>query len=84
MKTSLHEVHLTDRKLIENKTDKETVPSSPLNIVAAGHHSLEHWGKTKRHFEVQNEQSIEGSSEVSEIGKIILSVAQLVNIKAIT
>ena len=61
------EVHLTDRNLVE-KSGRETVPSSPLNIIAAVNHSLEHCGTTKLNFEVENGQSTEGSFEMGTVG----------------
>ena len=72
------DVHLTDRNLVE-KSGQKTVPSSSLNIIAAGNHSLEHCAKTMLHFEGENGQSNEGSFDVSEISKTIMSVAQLVD-----
>ena len=62
------EVHLADEK-----SGRKTVPSPPLDIIAAGDHTLEHYGNQKRIPEVENGQSIELSFKESDIGKIIFS-----------
>ena len=72
------EVHLTDRNLLE-KSGRNIASSSLPKMMVAGDHTLQHIGITQLHFEVENGKFVEGTCEVSEIVKTIVSVDQLVD-----
>ena len=50
-----------------------------LDIRAAGNHGLQHHGSTELQFQCKDGRVLKGEFAVSDIGKTILSVAQLVD-----
>ena len=55
------------------------MPEVPLQIIAAGGTQLEHKGSAQIQFELADGNDVIGDFQVAEIGKAILSVAQMVD-----
>ena len=73
------EVHLTDPSVVRQCGQNMTTPKVPLQIIAAGGTQLEHKGSAQIQFELAESNDAICDFQVAEIGKTILSVAQMVD-----
>ena len=73
------EVHLADRRIVQKNGNSIGKPPVQLDIRAAGGHGLQHHGSTELQFACKDGRVLRGEFAVSDIGKTILSVAQLVD-----